>query len=346
MSPATTTAAARPAFVVLGAGAMGSIVAAHLARAGHSVTVLARGERAAHVARHGLALRGLVSFDTPVAVVTDPSLVRQAGTLIVAMKTPGTQEALQQLRHVEFAMTLSIQNGPLKNELLSQVFGAPRVLGALANTSGELLSDGTVLFTRNVNILVGELDGSSSARALDFATTLDSAGVRASATTEILSLEWSKFCGWIGLMVLSVTTRVPTWQYLLDPDAALLLAGLVRETGALAQAQGITLSDQSILPAASMCAGTEAEAARIVMHEGHELKARAPGHRLSSLQDLDAGRPLEVHETLGYAVQRGRSLGLRLPLLETFLPLVAAVDRTRRQQGDAMLRAPAPPASA
>jgi ketopantoate reductase len=47
------------------------------------------------------------------------------------------------------------------------------------------------------------------------------------------------------------------------------------------------------------------------------------------LQDLEAGRPLEIHETLGYALRKAQQAGLRLPLVENFYHLVAAVDRMR-----------------
>ena len=136
------------------------------------------------------------SDTTPVTTLREPAALESAGALIVAMKTPATAEALAALRHADFGVTLSIQNGPLKNELLAQAFGKERVLGALADTSGELLPDGAVLFTRNVNILVGELSGGDSARAQRLARTLDDSGVRAAATPEILTLEWSKFCAW------------------------------------------------------------------------------------------------------------------------------------------------------
>src|SRR5437764_279075 len=225
---------------------------------------------------------------------------------------------------------LSIQNGPLKNELLAQAFGKERVLGALADTSGELLPDGAVLFTRNVSILVGELSGGDSARAQRLARTLETSGVRAAATPEILTLEWSKFCAWAGLMALSVTTRALTWKYLLDPDCALVLARLVREMGVLARTLGIGLSDRSILPIASLCAGSETQAVAAIMKAGREFRASAPGHRMSSLQDLEAGRPLEVNETLGYASAKARELGLTLPLLEGFALLIAGLDRARR----------------
>jgi 2-dehydropantoate 2-reductase len=317
-------------FAILGAGAMGSILGAHLARAGHKVVMLARGERAAHLERNGLTIRGLAEFTVAVPTLRDPQALRSAGTLIVATKTPGTAAALGTLRHAQFDVTLSIQNGPLKNELLAQAFGAERVLGALADTSGELLPGGEVLFTRNVSIFVGELAGGGSARAQRVAQALETSGVRAAASAEIQTLEWSKFCAWVGLMAMSVSTRALTWKYLCDPDAALLLARLVREMGALARALGITLSDRAVLPSASICAGTESQAVALIMKAGAEYRAKAPQHRMSSLQDIEAGRPLEVNETLGYAYDKARELRLDLPLLECFRRLLAATDRARR----------------
>ncbi|HYL00205.1 MAG TPA: 2-dehydropantoate 2-reductase [Steroidobacteraceae bacterium] len=317
-------------FAILGAGAIGSILGAHLARAGHRVAMLARGARADGLERHGLTIRGLAEFATPVHTVRDPAALRSAQTLIVATKTPGTAEALAALRHAELGVTLSIQNGPLKNELLAQVFGAPRVLGALADTSGELLPGGEVLFTRNVNILIGELDGTESERARDLAHAINASGVRAAATRGIVTLEWSKFCGWVGLMALAVTTRAETWKYLTDPDAALILVRLVRDVGALAARLGIPLSDQAILPAARLCSLPESAAVGIILKAGHEMRANAPQHRMSSLQDLLAGRPLEVNETLGYALERAVAVGLELPMLECFRHLIAAIDRAQR----------------
>jgi 2-dehydropantoate 2-reductase len=317
-------------FAILGAGAMGSIVGAHLARAGHAVAMLARGQRAAYLEGHGLTIKGLSRFTTPVHTLRDPGALKSAGALIVATKTPGTAAALATLRHAQFGVTLSIQNGPLKNEILAQAFGKERVLGALADTSGELLPDGNVLFTRNVNIMIGELEGGDSARAQQLARTVDAAGVRAAPTPEIMTLEWSKFCAWVGLTALAVSTRAPTWKYLSDPDSALLLVRLVREMGVLARALGVAVSDRSILPAASICSAPEGDAVAIIMRAGGEYRLNAPAHRMSALQDVEAGRPLEVNETLGYACDKARALGLNLPLLEAFLRLVAAIDRTRR----------------
>ncbi|MDE2138650.1 MAG: hypothetical protein KGJ68_14560, partial [Gammaproteobacteria bacterium] len=189
---------------------------------------------------------------------------------------------------------------------------------------------GEVLFTRNVNIMIGELDGSDSARARELARTIDAAGVRAAATREIVTLEWSKFCAWVGLMALSVTTRAETWKFLSDPDAALILVRLVRDVGALARALGIALSDRAILPVATLCAGAEHDAVALIVEAGGHYRTGAPQHRMSALQDLAAGRPLEVNETLGYALERAQALGLGLPMLDCFRHLIAGIDRARR----------------
>jgi 2-dehydropantoate 2-reductase len=314
-------------FAILGAGALGSILGAHLTRAGHSVAMLARGRRAEQIRGEGLRITGLAEFTTPVVTLSDVTQLRSAGVLVVATKTPGTAEALASLRHVDLDVAFSIQNGPLKDELLAQAFGEPRVLGALADTSGELLPNGAVLFTRNVNILLGELSGQASSRARRIAADIDACGVRTTAVTGIRSLEWSKFAAWVGLMVLSVTTRAATWRYLTDPGSALVLARLVREVGRLMQVLDIELTDESVLPVATLCRVTEDAAVAALMAVGREFESKAPEHRMSSLQDLQAGRPLEIHETLGYVLQKATQHGIAMPLLESFYPLMAAIDR-------------------
>ncbi|GFE86627.1 ketopantoate reductase family protein [Steroidobacter agaridevorans] len=321
---------ARSEFAIVGAGALGSILAAHLIRNGRSVALLARGQRAQQLREQGLRIKGLSEIAMPVEVITDPAQLRETGTLIIATKTPGSEQTMASLRHVKVDRAVSIQNGVMKDELLSQTYGREHTLGALADTSGELLASGEVLFTRNVNLFVGELDGSMSDTARGIVKTIDDAGVRATLVPDIVSREWSKFVGWVGFVSLSLTTRVVTWKFLSDPDAALLIARLTRELGSLARALGIALTeDRAILPLGLVMNGTEAEAVAAVQKVGADYQTKAPEHRMSSLQDLLAGRPLEIHETLGYALRKAKELNLALPLLASLYSLVSAIDRTR-----------------
>jgi 2-dehydropantoate 2-reductase len=331
MSESMTDVAAGPEFefAILGAGAIGSILGAHLVRAGRSVVMLARGKRGEHIQREGLRITGLVELSSPVHVLRDASLLRSAGVLIVATKTPGTAEALASLHGAHVGAAFSIQNGPMKNELLADAFGALRVLGSLADTSGEMLAGGEVVFTRNVNILLGELSGEASARARDIAAVIDSSGVRTTAVAHIRKLEWSKFVTWVGLVALSVTIRAPTWRYLTDPASVLVLVRMTREMGRLADALGIELTDKAVLPTASLCRGTEEDAVEAVMRVGREFASNAPDHRMSALQDLDAGRPLEIHETLGYALRKAAGCGVSMPLVHAFYSVISAGERVR-----------------
>jgi len=316
-------------FAVLGPGALGSIIGGHLARAGHSVAMLARGRRAELIAAQGVALTGLVELSTPVDVLTEPADLRSADVLIVATKTPGTDAALARLRHVDVGLAFSVQNGVMKNDLLTSVFGADRVLGCLADTSGDMLADGRVLFTRNVRLILGELSGALSDRARNVAATIDRSGVRAVAVEEVTSLEWSKYVTWVGMFALAVITRSVTWRYMTDPDGATAILRVAREMGRLAAALGIELTDQANMPAASLLRGSEADAVAEVIKRGHVFESQAPEHRMSSLQDLLAGRPLEVHETLGYAVRKGAEVGVAMPLLDAFYRVIAAGERVR-----------------
>jgi 2-dehydropantoate 2-reductase len=319
-------------FAVLGAGAMGSIIGAHLARSGHSVLMIARTRRAQQIASQGLRIKGLIEFSQPVPTLSPPAQLAGAGVLIVATKTYVTEAALASLRRAEVGVALSIQNGMMKDDLLADAFGRQHVLGALANLSGELLASGEVLFTRNANLFVGELDGSDSARARDIARTIDAAGVRATADRQILSLEWSKFAAWAPMMILSVATRALTWEYLIDPGPARVLVRLVRELGMLAAASRVQLSDRGVLPVATICRESEQDGVALLQKFGLDMKSSAPEHRMSTLQDLTAGRRLEVEETLGHAIRLAAELKLSLPLLSCCYELVAGIDRIRGHQ--------------
>ena len=81
-------------FVILGAGALGSIYAAYLARAGHQVSLIARGERAAALSMHGIGIVGDDSFSARCSIVTQPQTLRQADVVIVSVKTYDTAQAL------------------------------------------------------------------------------------------------------------------------------------------------------------------------------------------------------------------------------------------------------------
>jgi 2-dehydropantoate 2-reductase len=303
-------------FAILGAGALGTLLGAHLSRSGHDVVMIARGERARRIERQGLIVTGLANFVARPTVVDDPKKLLEADTLIVATKAIDTAATLASVGHVRFQAALSVQNGVLKNELLAGAFGPSSVLGAMADFSGELTPSGDVKFTRNVCLYLGDENGGMSARAEEVAHLIDAAGVRSKAVPDIRTREWSKFVGWIPLFLLAALTRQITWKFLMDPRTAIVVVRIARETAALAAALEIELVDASPLPVPAMVRASDEAAIEIVQGVGKTFLEKSPEHRMSSQQDVLRGSRLEYVETLGHALELSREVGVPMPTLD------------------------------
>ncbi len=310
-------------FAILGAGALGTILGAHLSRAGHEVVMLARGERARVLQRQGLVLNGLSDIKARPVVIDDPRKLLETTTLIIATKAIDSAKSLDTLRHLKLENAFSVQNGVLKNELLSTVFGFSRVLGAMADFSGELLANGEVKFTRNVCLHLGEEKGGMSPRAQELAALIDSAGVRCVAASNIRTREWSKFSGWIAQFPLAVLTRQITWKFLMDEQSAAVIMRIVREAAALAAAMRIELTDMPPLPVPSIVHATDAQAVEIIRGIGQKFLDTSPEHRMSAQQDVLRGSRLEHQETLGYALQKARELNVPMPTLDVCYRIIS-----------------------
>jgi 2-dehydropantoate 2-reductase len=129
---------------------------------------------------------------------------------------------------------------------------------------------------------------------------------------------------------MAVTTRAASWRYLSDADCAHVLVRLVREVAQVAQAKGIAfVDDVASIPLRILIQASERDAVEAVLKVGENMRSRAPNHRMSALQDLEAGRPLESEETFGYARRLANELGLALPLLDAFYHLVTGIDHAR-----------------
>jgi 2-dehydropantoate 2-reductase len=206
------------------------------------------------------------------------------------------------------------------------VFGAERVVGAAATVSGEVQPDGAVRFTLNNRLSVGELPEGTSPRVTALADALAHAGLRAEASARIKTVEWSKYALFVSGMAVAALTRMETAKFLGDPDGARLVAQLVREVGRIAARLGIPLEDAGLLPIRTLCEESEQEAVARIRERGGQLARDAPAHKVSSLQDLERGRRIEVDETLGHAVRQAEALHVPVPTIETCYRLLAAIN--------------------
>jgi len=214
--------------VVLGAGALGSIIAGHLARAGEDVTLVARGDRAEYLRQNGITINGLAEFNVACPIVTDPSQISEADVLIVAVKTHQMNSAISGLSHVRFPCVTSVQNGVRWYEQLSEVFGVANVIGASALISGEMAASGEVSFTYNGCFEVGEISGESTVRVQDLSAMLQRSGVNSASAANILTVQWSKLVAWVGATSLGLLTRLETYKFASDSGCALVWARVMR----------------------------------------------------------------------------------------------------------------------
>jgi 2-dehydropantoate 2-reductase len=318
-------------FVIVGAGALGSIYAAYLARAGHRVSLVARGERAVALARHGIGIAGEEAFTARCDIVTQPETVRQADVVIVAIKTYDTAQALAPLRGLKVKNALSVQNGVLKNSQLGDVFGPEATLGAISMIGGDVLPvegdlPGAVRYSMAGPTVIGEPAGGDSSRVAELVETFERSGLKARSSDAITSVEWSKFVGWSGFSTLAVMTRLPTWRFMLDADTALIAARVMRETAAVAIRHGVKLQNSGFTGEAFIDA-SEAEAIKAVQAHGEKMRTSAPGFRQSILQDADRNRRLEVNETLDYTLALAKELGVAVPTLDLCCRVLRVVSR-------------------
>ena len=319
-------------FVIVGAGALGSIYAAYLARSEHQVSLIARGERAVALATHGISVEGKDSFSVHCDIVTQPETLKQADVVIVAVKTYDTDAALEPLRGLKADSVFSVQNGVLKNKQLSDVFGPQSTLGAIGMLGGEVLPakgslPGVVRYNMPGTTIIGEPAGGSSARVKQITDTMSEAGLDTRSSDDITAAEWSKFVGWSAVSALAILTRLETWRFLVDADTALIAARILRETANVATRHGISLPDSGFSKK-EFVSSSEEDAVAAFQARGRQQETSAPTFRQSILQDADRNRRLEVNETLGYTLTLATELGVPTPTLDLCCRMLRVVSRS------------------
>jgi 2-dehydropantoate 2-reductase len=312
--------------VILGAGALGSLFGAHLARAGEDVILVARETRAKAIREHGIRISGLADLTVSVPVTAYPQELQQADALLVTVKTYDMETALDSVAHLKVGSVLSVQNGLVKDEQLARRFGWDKTLGAAAHISAELLTTGIVRYTANEWLSIGELPEGTSARVEALVAALARAGIRAETSGQIASVEWTKYVVNISWMALSALSRMETYRIFKHPDLAWMAATLTREVAQLPASLGIPLLDKGVFSAKTLSEAPFSEAAGDFQRVGAQMEAQgATAHKVSILQDLERGRRLEYDAMFGYAVRKGAELGVSLPAVEVCYRLIKGV---------------------
>jgi 2-dehydropantoate 2-reductase len=301
---------------IIGAGAVGGWLAGVLMRGGADVALLARG------AAHGALLsRSLVLLEHGKAKVFSPHVSNAAAHLprsdlvVFAVKTHQFAAAVADAAPlleggpvVATAMNglpwwfLDGPAGALANARLSRLDPGPRALralqgvrplGVVVHASVTAVEPATIKVTAVDRLILGEPTGRASDETRELVRHLEAGGVRSVITSEIRSEIWAKLWGNMNFNPVSALTRRTSRGIFDDPWLLQLLRDMMHEFGRVGERIGIQLPSSA--------------------EERLAVAQRLGDFRTSMLNDLDAGRPLEVDGLLGVVVEMAAKLGEAVP---------------------------------
>lgn len=339
---------------IIGAGAIGGLVGAKLAVAGEQVTFLVRGANLHAIRQHGIKLvesdgRARVARD--VAATSDYAAAGVHDVVILAMKAHQVEAVLPQLHHLLGPETVVVpmQNGiPFwyfhghggelagcvvrsvdPNGALLAGIDAKRLLGCVVYPAGELTAPGVVRHIEGDRFPIGELDGSTSARALRVSQCFARAGLKAPVLEDIRAEMWLKLWGNLSFNPISALSHATLADICGFPASRELAAAMMREAQAVAEHLGITL--------------------RVSLDKRIAGAEKVGQHKTSMLQDVEAGREPEIDALVGAVVELGRMTGIATPHIDAVHALVKLLAHTMASQSARVRMLPLPvaaPASA
>lgn len=324
----------RERVVVVGAGSLGTVYGAALARAGLEVQLLAREQHA-----RAIQARGLVTIDSfgerwevPLRADWRPERIEPAEIVILLTKTPDTAAALGSLSQLQDSVRIAVsfQNGVAKDDELAAWSGPGTVAGAVAMVGGTLEAPGHVRHTMNGPSFLGELDGTSSARVQRLAALLEAGGLSAVVTDRILSVEWSKLVHAVPTTALPAMTGLYLHEIFTVPELAGLYVDMVREGWGVAEACGVQLEDWgSLFPVQSIATAPPQEALELALAHGRRLvEAGMTEITVSMLQSARAKRRLEVEAIQGHICREGARHDVPTPVTDLCYRVLTGMDST------------------
>jgi 2-dehydropantoate 2-reductase len=323
--------------VVAGAGAIGACIGAHLARAGSDVTLLARGPHLRAMQDRGVrVLSPDGDFEARPKVTGELASIGVADVVFLGVKAHGLTDLAPRLQPILGPETtvVSTQNGipwwyfqrlggKFDGICLERVDPGgeigraidPRmVVGSIVYFSTAIAEPGVIQHIEGNRISLGEPDGSRSERCRQIADTLMAAGLRAPITARIRHEIWVKLLGNISFNPVSALTGATLVEMVRDPEAGPLIRQIMAEAESVASRLGVELQvsiDQRM-------AGAE----------------KVGAHKTSMLQDLEAGRPMELDAIVGAVLELGERIGIAMPATRALYACAKLLDRTRHPTRD------------
>lgn len=312
---------------VIGAGAVGGALAALLARAGHEVTVTARGAAIAAIGADGVVLSGAWG-DYVARVAAVPQLTEPVDLALVATKAADAAAAVTASARVLAGVpVVVVQNGLDGPATAAGLLPQSRVLGGLALFAASLLAPGEVRVGTPGPLYVGPAtDGDDVVRLLARA-------LPTTAAPDFPGMQWSKLVVNMVNALPAVTGR-SVQEVVADPRLRRVLTRSIQETVRVGRASGVRFGRMNGLsdPLLRVVADLPGPLADALPRRMARRMGAVPNPG-STLQSIRRGQPTEIDSLNGAVVRRAAELGLTAPVNSALVALVHEVEHTGRFLG-------------
>jgi 2-dehydropantoate 2-reductase len=304
---------------IVGAGAIGGVLGAKLAAAGHGVCLVARGEHLAAIRARGLAFQdaqGICTLNLPASDA--PGDFGPQDAVFIALKAYAIGPMLPRLAPLlapDTAVVTAINGIPWwyfareggrfdgspvecldPDGAMLRALDPRHLVGCVVHAAAEVIAPGVVHHTGGRDFILGEIDGSTTPRLQAIAGALEAAGLRAPVSRRIRDDVWTKLIG--------------NTSY--NPVAA-LTGALMSEINA--NAGLLELIRRMMIEAMQVAAALGARIT-VTVEERLALARKLGSAKISMLQDLERGRPLEIDAIVGAVCELGRRAGVPTPTID------------------------------
>jgi 2-dehydropantoate 2-reductase len=322
---------------VVGAGAIGGLIAAKLALAGNAVTVIDLGAHLSAIKQNGLKLEwhdGKVQTARVTAVDNAADAGKQ-DLIILAVKAHFLEQVVRDIDHLlePDTMVMTVQNGlpwwyfqklggKYENKrlvtldptgILSKKIHAGRIIGCVVYPAAAVIAPGVIRHVEGDRFPIGEIDGKETGRAKAVHDLFVNAGLKSRVLNDIRSEIWLKAWGNLSFNPISALTHATLLDICQFPETRQLAAKMMEEAQTLAQKLGVTFR----VSIEKRIAGAEAVGA----------------HKTSMLQDVEAGRSLETEALIGSVLEMAQLTETPAPAIEAVYACVKLLNKVMLREG-------------
>ena len=291
-------------FVIMGAGGVGAYFGGLLAKKGHDVTLVARGEHLKALQENGLTVKSVHGdFHIRLNAVEDPKEIGEADVVLITTKAIRVKETAEQILPVlkEDSMVITLQNGVGNAETIADVVGKEKVLGGLTYIETTIEAPGVISQkSEKRDIVFGEMNGESSERAKKLFEVLKDAEIPTVLSENIQRDLWKKFIFISSFSAVTTITETVSGDIFSFPKTDELFRHLLQEVYFVAKANQIELTEEDM------------EDAYLFAKE-----KMAPTTKSSMQRDFEKRKPLEIDSLSGAVVRFGKAVNMDTPYHET-----------------------------